>query len=149
MFEKYHVKANALMFGGLIAISLIILQDFIPASNLDVSAWISVLALAAAIPCLAFTILLENIRKDFDLKFYSQIHWVFAGYLYLFGVIVDLIGIGAAIWHIMWIAGVLFAINGVIGFIVYMRAEQKTLKEAKEKAEADNQPVISQPDKEK
>src|SRR2546428_12201371 len=65
--KSYHF--NIFINGGLIAIGLIILQDFFASDKLDVPSFISILAFAVAIPLLSGDIVLLRIRLD-------EKHWV-------------------------------------------------------------------------
>ena len=61
--DERRVSHYKLLFGGLIGMSLIILQDFLSAETLDLSALVSVIAFAVAVPLLAMGILIDDITK--------------------------------------------------------------------------------------
>lgn len=108
-------KFDDLVFGGLIAISLIIMQDFIASRIPDISALISVLAFATSIPLLATSVLVELILRNYKNVIHHSfyVHFVRTG-----GIFGNIIGIDAAFWHISYIAGVVFLISGSVGILV-------------------------------
>src|SRR5437588_11093224 len=63
--SRYAIRLHTLYAGGLIAISLIILQDFIGSAKLDLSALVSVVAFAAAIPLLSGMLVADAVQTKY------------------------------------------------------------------------------------
>lgn len=107
LIDKYY-------FGGLIAITLIIAQGFFTAAPLDTAQFISVIAFAVALPFLV-CILLFSYDTEAQ-KVYTDFHNVIGST----AVIIDVIGITSAFWHISWIVGVIFFICSVTASFIYL-----------------------------
>jgi uncharacterized membrane protein len=126
--EERRVNHNKLLFGGLIGISLIILQDFISSGALDLSALISVIAFAVAVPLLAMGILIDDITKPHQsINLSMDYNIVFFG-----GLGGAIVGAAAAFWHISWIAGIVFLVSGIFGLVIYNRYYMLSHKEDEE-----------------
>ena len=117
--SKYAIRLHTVYAGGLIAISLIILQDFIGLGKLDPSALVSVVAFAAAIPLLSGMLVANVIQSRYLYSpTLSRAPRVVESSFYL-GILVDLIGISAAFWHASLIAGIVFIVMVAISGLVY------------------------------
>lgn len=106
---------------GLIAISLITLQDYISIGIADIPILVSLIAFSIAIPLLASRIILA--KWEIDCGYHNL--WHYKNLLTtstLFGASCALIGIAAAFWHVSWIAGVLFLVASIVSFIIYNNA---------------------------
>jgi hypothetical protein len=106
--------------GGLIAIGLIILQDFLNVSAPDRAAYTSIFAFAIAIPILTCNLLTNFARKestkkapDYEILFY------------IIGVLAAFVGITAAFWHACWIAAIIFTASSVLACAVYLLASYR------------------------
>lgn len=115
----YARELHRLYAGGLIVISLIILQGFLNLGNLNPSALVSILAFALALPLLSATPILDVVERRFRVgprrtAITRSVHVAF-----MLGVVVDLVGVGAAFWHLTWIAGVTFLSGLLLTCIVY------------------------------
>jgi hypothetical protein len=113
-------KYDRVMSGGLIAFSLIIVQAFIATGLTDLASYISIIAFAIAIPMLAmhvFTYSSLDWFACFKARFKAPAS---VGISFLGGCLIDVIGLVAAFWHISWIAGLLFIMSGIVGYLVYM-----------------------------
>ena len=112
------VKNGLLFSGGLITVSLIIVQNLISPGISDLSTLISLCAFVIALPLLGgwFVIFLKisEIKYHYSSKLYTLI-------LYLRGVgtLSALIGIDAAFWHTSWLVGTLFLVTVVFSILVY------------------------------
>ncbi len=129
---KLRMNSINLVSGGLIAISLIILGDFISATSLDTPSFISVLSFAVAVPILSSQILFYNLL--FRDKYHIQSIWylIITTIILLLGILAALVGVAAAFWHISWIAGSLFLVVvvflNIIGLMYYfphMKADER------------------------
>ncbi|MEV6278770.1 hypothetical protein [Nocardia sp. NPDC051832] len=104
-------QQNNLMYGGLIAIGVVILQGFLTAQSLGASAKISVIAFAIALPLLAVLIMIgalpgaEQRGRDGAAKGVA--------------VLASIVGVIAAFWHIHWVAGVAVLVTGALATGVY------------------------------
>jgi hypothetical protein len=120
MYRKYEVKPEwtqqaLVVYGGLIAIGVVIIQGLLGMPSLDLPSLISVVSFAVAIHLLATLVLINH----------SQASYRFASYpLYLSLAVIlgegcAFLGILAAIWHLSWIAGILLSISGLAGLLIY------------------------------
>jgi hypothetical protein len=117
--DKYALEVQDVYAGGLIAISLVILQGFIGLSSLDNAALISIIAFAAALPLLSGILVIGIIENKYA---YGSPRTTIASLvriLFILGIILSLVGIEAAIWHASWIAGVVSIVSSVIASIIY------------------------------
>jgi hypothetical protein len=100
--EQEWVRQNNLAYGGLIAVALVMIQPLITAARLDVSAKISVVSFAVAIPLLAALVLVahqETFRRRATKSVVVNVAKAVAQACAILGVV-------AGFWHITWIAGV-------------------------------------------
>ena len=135
---KYEVTRIRLMVGGLIAISLIIVQDFISSGvftsskTLDIFSFISVISFAVALPLLTAHILITS--EDAS-RHYALDEPLGLRIAYWLGVIGALTGIVAAFLHISLIAGLVILISILIGatlfaeYVAKLRRLDKVLKQ--------------------
>src|SRR5262245_17711466 len=100
--EKEWIRQNHLIYGGLIAAGGLMLQPFLAATTLDLTATISVVAFSVAIPLLAALWLIGEQeafrRRPAASRAVSLTKIVAQG--------VAFVGVVAGFWHITWIAGV-------------------------------------------
>ncbi|MEC3913464.1 hypothetical protein [Nocardia sp. CDC160] len=106
------VRQDRLTYGGLIAIGTVILQAFLTASSMGVAAMIAVIAWAVALPHLAVLVLIEDWPSP---KGYPVLG-VLASMAKSLGLGGACVGVGAAFWHISWIAGVVILVSGLGAF---------------------------------
>jgi hypothetical protein len=109
------IRQSGVIYGGLILIGLYMVQPFLTASSLDVSAKVSVYAFAVAIPLLA-ALVLVNRQEMFRRRRTTSVtvavaHSVAQG--------AALVGIVAGFWHITWIAGVTFLAVALVAMGVH------------------------------
>jgi len=101
------LRQNNLIYGALIAIGVFMVQPFLTAPSLDLTARICVVAFAVAIPLLAAL---------------AMVNRQVAGELAAF------VGVVAGFWHILWVAGASVVVTGLVAVGVhsagYMRLEQ-------------------------
>jgi len=120
MNRKYEIKPEwtqqaLVVYGGLIAIGVVILQALISAPSLDLPLQVSILSFAIAMPLLAIMVLVNHAQASYRYASYPR-------YLSLaisLGQVGAFIGVFAAFWHISWIAAVLLVISGLVGLVVY------------------------------
>jgi hypothetical protein len=105
---------QGLIYGGLILIGVYMVQPFLTAPSLDVSAKISIVAFSVAIPLLA-ALVMVNRQEAFRRRRTSSVTVAVAQ------VIAQLaaFGIVAGFWHITWIAGVTFLAAGLVATLIH------------------------------
>jgi len=120
---KYEVGRTRLMFGGLIAISLIITQDFIASGVFDsskkapdVPAFISVVAFAIALPLLSAQLL---ITFEDGSRLYALDDSLGLKFAYWLGILGALTGIVTAFLHISSPAGIAILVSILISAAFY------------------------------
>ena len=113
--EREWLRQNSLIYGGLIAIGTIMLQPFLTATLLDLSAKICVVAFAASIPLLAALVVVNNQEAFRGRSSKSRIVSIARAIAQLGA----FIGVAAGFWHILWIAGVVVLACGVLGMAVF------------------------------
>jgi cation transport ATPase len=122
--QREWIRQNNVIYGGLIAIGLVLVQPFLTETTLDWSAKICVIAFAAAIPLLAALVLVnrqESFRRRVTDSHVVRVTQSIAQLLAFVGVV-------AGFWHIMWPAGVGVLVSGFAAMMVhsagYLRLER-------------------------
>jgi hypothetical protein len=131
----------SLIYGGLIVIGVCMVQPFLTAASLDLSAKISVVAFSVAIPLLAALVMLnrqETFRRRLTKSVLVEITRVVAQMSAFTGVV-------AGFWHILWIAGMGVLASGIVGMAVYSagfwrleRDQESTPQEGKEPGDTES-----------
>ncbi len=116
-FKKFQITVGQLVDAGLIAIGLIILQDWISLGIPDLSSFVSLIAIAVAIPMLVFDLLIRQIPHRHAA---NKLHFFFIRMISILGAIGAGIGVTAAMWHASSIAGVIFWCISIFCFFVYV-----------------------------
>jgi hypothetical protein len=107
--------ANNLIYGGLIAIGLVMVQPFLTAASLDLSARICVVAFSVAIPLLAVLVVV-NRQEVFRRR---RTRSVLVAIAQSVAQACAFVGVVAGFWHILWIAGVGILASGIAGVAVH------------------------------
>lgn len=106
--QEEWIRQSNLIYGGLAAAGLVVVQPFLTSSPLDLSAKICVIAFAVSIPLLA-ALLVLNRQEAFR-------HRVTRSRLVAVAKAIAqgsaFIGIAAAFWHISIVAGIVFVLTG-------------------------------------
>jgi uncharacterized membrane protein len=113
--QQEWLRQNSVIYGGLIAIGLILVQPFLTATSLDLSAKICVVAFSVAIPMLAGLVLL-NKEETFRAR-YAKSRFVLVAQALAQGC--AFIGVVAGFWHMLWLAGVGVLVSGVVAMFVH------------------------------
>ena len=117
------VRQQGLIYGGLILIGLYMVQPFLTAPSLHVSAKVSILAFSVAIPLLA-ALVVVNRQEAFRGRLTPSVTVTVARVVAQGAAFV---GIVAGFWHITWVAGVTFLAAGFVAVGIhsagYMRLE--------------------------
>jgi hypothetical protein len=109
--EQEWLRQLSLIYSGLILVGVYLVQPFLTAASLDLSAMICVVAFSVAIPLLAALVILnrqEAFRRRATTSVLATITRVVAQNLALVGVV-------AGFWHIHWVAGVGMMAGGLVG----------------------------------
>ena len=104
-----------LIYSGLIVIGVYLVQPFLTAGTLDLSATVCVIAFAVAIPLLAALVVInrqEAFRHRMTRSVLVTIAQVVAQLCAFAGVV-------AGFWHIMWTAGVAMLAAGLVAVAVH------------------------------
>jgi cation transport ATPase len=113
--QREWIRQNNVIYGGLIAVGLILVQPFLTATTLDWPAKVCVIAFSAAIPLLAALVLVnlqENFRRRVTDSRLVRVTQSIAQLLAFVGVV-------ASFWHIMWLAGVVILVSGFVAMMVH------------------------------
>jgi hypothetical protein len=113
--EQEWLQQLSLIYSGLILIGVYMVQPFLTAASLDLSAEICVVAFSVAIPLLAALVLVnqqEAFRRRATTSVLATIARVVAQNLTFVGVV-------AGFWHISWIAGVGMLASGLVAVMVH------------------------------
>ena len=114
-YVRQWLRQNNLIYGGLIAIGVVIVQPFLTGAELDGPATVSVVAFSVATPLLAALIMLneeETFRRRLATSGFVEVAKAAAQLLAFVGVV-------AAFWHILWIAGVGILAASAVGLAVH------------------------------
>jgi len=113
--EQAWLRQLSLIYSGLILIGVYMVQPFLTAASLDLSAKICVVAFSVAIPLLAALVLVnqqEAFRRRATTSVLATIARVVAQNCAFVGVV-------AGFWHIHWIAGVGMLASGLVAVVVH------------------------------
>jgi hypothetical protein len=123
--EQDRLRIRSLVYGGLIIIGVYMVQPFLTAAALDLSATICVIALSVAIPLLAALALIDR-RQAYRRRRAAAALVVLAQLVAQWSAF---IGVVAGFWHITWVAGVGVLASGIVGTVVvsvgYMSPERR------------------------
>ncbi len=111
------VQVDSLLTGGLIVISIVILQALISSGKLDTPSTLSLVALSISMPLAASFLFIRFVQSVYGINTYE---WRMISILPLVSYIIGLIGITAAIWHASPLAGVVFLTVSSIAFVFSM-----------------------------
>jgi hypothetical protein len=127
--REKHYRSRIWGSSALIAVSVILLQDFITIGITDVPGFISVVALSLSIPILSGAIVAA--RSEINDQYYMGGKLAnFPNISFWAGAIIATFGVAAAFWHLLWIVGVLFIV-AVLVICVLMRGYWPTAEERK------------------
>lgn len=126
------LRQLGVMYGGLIGIAVVMIQPFMAATTLDVSAKISSVAFAVAVPLLA-ALILVNRQEMFRAQRSPS---VVATVAQAVAQGAAFVGIVAGFWHIDWVAGACVLASGLVAVGVHsagwwrLEASRQTSPEA-------------------
>ncbi len=110
----YHIRGNNLIVGGILAISLIILQAFIQIGLHNLWSYIVIIALAITVPCMAAIILINSHEVKYPYTSSGTIRNIIFGT----GVFGSFIGILATFCYISWFVGIIFLGASMLVFVL-------------------------------
>ena len=113
--EREWIRQNNLAYVGLIGVAVLIVQPFLTAASLDVSAKICVVAFAVAIPLLAALALVSE-QEAFRRHLASSVVVTAAKPV---AQLCAFIGLVSGFWHIAWFAGVATLVSALIAVVVH------------------------------
>lgn len=109
------LRQDQLIYGGLIAGSVALVQPFLAATELDLASTIAAVSFSVAIPLLAALLMIGEQeafrRRPAGLRVVSITKAVGQG--------AAVLGVAAAFWHMSWLAGVGLLASGLIGVLVH------------------------------
>lgn len=108
-------RQNRLSYLGLIGLALVMVQPFLTAESLDLSAKVCVVAFSVAIPLLA-ALVLVNQQEDFRGLTTDSVMVATAK---MVAQLSAFVGVVAGFWHILWVAGVAMLAAGVVAVGVH------------------------------
>lgn len=130
---KHQTVERKLIDSGLIAISLIIMQDWIATDTPDRASLISLIAFAVAVPMLASDLLILQMPKIY----YGKLYFIAN---HLIGIILAFAGIGAAIFHVSLAAAIVFLISCGLSYAGYALIYKKNFTEKNTQKTAEQEP---------
>jgi amino acid transporter len=109
------IRQSNLIYGGLAAAGLVMVQPFLTETSLDPSALVCVIAFAVSIPLLAALLVLNRQEEFRHRASKSQ----FVGVAKAVAQGSAFVGITAAFWHISMVAGIVFLAVGFVAVGVH------------------------------
>jgi len=113
--EQEWLRQLSLIYSGLILIGVYMVQPFLTAASLDLSARICVVAFSVAIPLLA-ALVLVNQQEAFRRRATTSVLAIIARVV---AQNCAFVGVVAGFWHIYWIAGVGMLASGLVAVVVH------------------------------
>lgn len=113
--EQEWLREDNLMYGGLIAGGIALVQPLLTTASLDLSARISVVSFSVAIPLLAALLMLGQQATFRHRVAESRVVTIAKAVAQGLAVI----GVAAAFWHVEWIAGVGILVSGLVALGVH------------------------------
>ena len=109
------LRQIGVMYGGLIAIAVVMVQGFLETSSLDASARVSTIAFAVAIPLLAALVMI-NRQEAFRGRRTTSVSVTLARAI---AQLAAFVGLVAGFWDITWVAGVTFLVAALVAVGVH------------------------------
>ena len=109
------LRQVGVMYGGLIAVAVVMVQGFLEASSLDTPARVGTIAFAVAIPLLA-ALVLVNRQEAFRGRRTTSVSVTLARAI---AQLAAFVGLVAAFWDITWVAGMTFLVVSLVAVGVH------------------------------
>jgi hypothetical protein len=118
--DRYATKLQNFFSGGLTAVVLVFMQSFSGSDvvKLDPPASIEITAFAIALPLLGGTFMLGVVEHKFKYGPRSRLSNLTHA-CYIAGIGMAMVGIAAALWHILFVAGIAFMAITAFVLVVY------------------------------
>ena len=113
--EQEWLRQSNLIYGGLIAVGLVLVQPFLTVPSLDASAKVCVVAFAVAIPLLAALVRVDR-QETFRHRLTGS---PFVSITQTVAQMAAFTGVVAGFWHVLWFAGVAVLVAGVVAVGVH------------------------------
>jgi amino acid transporter len=113
--QQEWIRQSNLIYGGLAAAGLVVMQPFLTENSLDPSALVCVVAFAVSIPLLA-ALLVLNRQEEFRHRASKS---PFVAVAKAVAQAAAFVGITAAFWHISLVAGIVFLAMGCVAVGVH------------------------------
>ncbi|MEV0286301.1 hypothetical protein AB0H36_19485 [Kribbella sp. NPDC050820] len=113
--QREWIRQSNLIYGGLGAAGLVVVQPFLTVESLDASAMVCVVAFAVSLPLLA-ALLMLNWQEEFRRRV-SKSGLVEVAKSLAQGS--AFVGVAAAFWHISMVAGIVFLAMGIVALAVH------------------------------
>ncbi|GHO49225.1 hypothetical protein [Ktedonospora formicarum] len=127
-------RTDKVLVGGLTAIDLVIFQALLSFNPIDIATVIALIALGLSILAAGGYLFIRFIQEDHNIQDYD---WKVIGIFPFISLLATAIGIPAAIWHVSWLAAIIFFVSSVIIgiFCVFYYASVAIRAEAKKRYE--------------
>ena len=109
------LRQSGVIYGGLIAVAVVMVQGFLESSSLDAAARVGTIAFAVAIPLLA-ALLLINRQEAFRGRRTTSVSVTLAQVI---AQLAAFVGLVAGFWEITWVAGVTFLVVSIVAVGVH------------------------------
>ena len=109
------LRQSGVIYGGLIAVAVVMVQGFLESSSLDAAARVGTIAFAVAIPLLA-ALLLINRQEAFRGRRTTSVSVTLAQVI---AQLAAFVGVVAGFWEITWVAGVTFLVVSIVAVGVH------------------------------
>jgi hypothetical protein len=113
--QEEWLRQDNLIYGGLIAGCVALMQPFLTAATLDLPATVAVVSFSVAIPLLA-ALLMVNQQEAFR---HRRTGLRLMSITKIAGQGLAVLGVAAAFWHIIWFAGVALLASGFVAVLVH------------------------------
>jgi cation transport ATPase len=113
--REEELRQSGVIYGGLIAVAVVMVQGFLEASSLDASGRVGTIAFAVAIPLLAALVMI-NRQEAFRGRRTTSVSVTLTQAI---AQLAAFVGFVAAFWDITWVAGVTFLVAGIVAVGVH------------------------------
>jgi O-antigen/teichoic acid export membrane protein len=108
-------RQDTLIYGGLIAGCVAFMQPFLSAPALDLAATVAVVAFSIAIPLLGALLMVNQQAAYRHRRAEARVLSVTK----VVGQGLAVLGLAAAFWHVLWIAGVAVIVGGLVAVTIH------------------------------
>jgi hypothetical protein len=116
--QQEWIRQDSLVYAGLIAGCVAFMQPFLTATTLDLPATIAVVSFAVAIPLLA-ALLMVNQHAAFR---HRRVDLRVLTITKVAGQVLAVLGVAAAFWHVLWIAGLAIVLSALVATVIHATA---------------------------